>query len=56
MLDVAEDEDVNAIIDTARSAKAQIVSIVPRKKRLEDLFIQTIGDATREMATAGGDQ
>lgn len=47
MLDVAEDEDVNAIVDAVRSAKGQIVSIVPRKKRLEDLFIQTIGDATR---------
>lgn len=42
MLDMPEDEDVNAVLDSVRSAKGTIVSMVPRKKRLEDLFVETV--------------
>lgn len=42
LLDMPEDNDTNAVIDALRAKKAQIVSIVPRKKRLEDLFVETV--------------
>ncbi len=42
MADLGEDEDVNAMIDSVRSAKGTVVSVVPRKKRLEDLFVETV--------------
>ncbi len=45
LLDTTEEEDINALIDAARSNSGRIVSIVPRRKRLEDLFIQTVTDA-----------
>ncbi|MGV3616355.1 MAG: ATP-binding cassette domain-containing protein [Fimbriimonas sp.] len=44
MLDMPEDNDTNAIIDRIRTSKGRIVSIVPRKKRLEDLFVETVTD------------
>jgi ABC-2 type transport system ATP-binding protein len=42
LLDMAEDEDISAVIDGIRSRKGKILSIVPRKKRLEDLFVETV--------------
>lgn len=42
LLDIPEDNDTNAVIDSLRAKKARIVSIVPRKKRLEDLFVETV--------------
>jgi ABC-2 type transport system ATP-binding protein len=42
LFDVPEGSDVNAIIDGARAKGGQIVSIVPRKKRLEDLFVEAV--------------
>lgn len=45
MLDMPEEEDVNAVIDTVRGAKGTVVSMVPRKKRLEDLFVETVRGA-----------
>ena len=42
MLDMPEDNDTNAIIDRVRSSKGRIISIVPRKKRLEDLFVEAV--------------
>jgi ABC-2 type transport system ATP-binding protein len=44
LLDMPEENDTNAVIDRIRSQKANIVSIVPRKKRLEDLFVETVTD------------
>jgi ABC-2 type transport system ATP-binding protein len=44
LADVSEDEDLNHLIDGIRGAGGRIHSIVPRKKRLEDLFIQTVTD------------
>jgi ABC-2 type transport system ATP-binding protein len=44
LFDMPEDNDTNAIIDHIRSSKGRIVSIVPRKKRLEDLFVETVTD------------
>ncbi len=43
LLDMPEDADPNGIIDSVRSQKARIISIVPRKRRLEDLFVEAVG-------------
>lgn len=51
LLDISEDEDVNAMLDTVRAAKGKVVSMVPRKKRLEDLFVETVRSDDR---LAGG--
>jgi ABC-2 type transport system ATP-binding protein len=42
LLDIPEDSDPNGVIDAVRSQKARIISIVPRKKRLEDLFVEAV--------------
>jgi ABC-2 type transport system ATP-binding protein len=42
LLDVPEDSDPNGVIDAVRNQKGRIVSIVPRKKRLEDLFVEAV--------------
>lgn len=40
--DVPEEHDVNTFIDSLRTAKGQVVSIIPRRKRLEDLFVEVV--------------
>ncbi len=45
ILDMPETTDVNAILDALRSKKAIVVSIIPRRRRLEDLFVETVGRA-----------
>lgn len=46
LLDSSEENDLNAIIDAIRDTKtSQIVSIIPRRRRLEDLFIETVRGA-----------
>jgi ABC-2 type transport system ATP-binding protein len=42
LLDMPEENDPNSVIDAVRNQKGTIVSIVPRKKRLEDLFVETV--------------
>lgn len=42
LLDIPEENDVNAVIDSVRSTRGKVVSVVPRKKRLEDLFVETV--------------
>jgi ABC-2 type transport system ATP-binding protein len=42
IVDLPEDEDANSIIDAIRGASGSIVSIIPRRKRLEDLFVETV--------------
>jgi ABC-2 type transport system ATP-binding protein len=42
LLDMPEVEDISSVIDAIRGAKGKILSIVPRKKRLEDLFVETV--------------
>jgi ABC-2 type transport system ATP-binding protein len=36
------DEQVTAVIDLVRGAKGQILSIVPHKRTLEDVFVETV--------------
>jgi ABC-2 type transport system ATP-binding protein len=33
----------NELIDAVRTAGGEIISVIPRRKRLEDLFVETIG-------------
>jgi len=42
LLDMPEEGDVNGVIDTLRAQKGIISSVVPRRKRLEDLFVETV--------------
>ena len=42
IIDMPEEDDVNSVVDQLRGSKAAISSIIPRRKRLEDLFVQTV--------------
>jgi len=42
LIDMPEENDPNSVIDAIRGNRGTIVSIVPRKKRLEDLFVETV--------------
>ncbi len=42
LLDIPEDNDPNSVIDGVRAKGGRIVSIIPRKKRLEDLFVEAV--------------
>lgn len=44
ILDIPDFEDVNAILDAALSKGGKVFSVLPRRKRLEDLFVETIAD------------
>ena len=48
LFDIPEESDVNAIVDAVRSNKGDIKSIVPRRKRLEDLFVETVTSKPRQ--------
>jgi len=53
MLDIPEENDVNGVIDAIRTAEGRILSVVPRRKRLEDLFVETV--STKPRVTVGVD-
>ncbi len=55
IVDMPDNQDPNAILDALRSAKAQIVSVIPRRKRLEDLFVETIQDKPKIEAAAAAE-
>jgi ABC-2 type transport system ATP-binding protein len=40
--DLPEDNDTNSMIDGIRAAGGRIVSVIPRRQRLEDLFVETV--------------
>ena len=42
IIDSPEEFDPNGIIDSIRSSKGTVISIIPRRKRLEDLFVETV--------------
>lgn len=53
ILDMPDDQDPNSVLDALRTAKAQILSVIPRRKRLEDLFVETVkSSATGPVAQA----
>lgn len=53
IVDMPEDNDANAVLDAIRAAKGKVVSVVPRRKRLEDLFVETV--RAKQPAAAGGE-
>jgi len=57
IVDAPEEHDPNSIVDGIRNAKGKIVSIIPRRKRLEDLFVETVRNVpisgSREDAEVG---
>lgn len=55
IVDMPDSGDVNAVVDAVRSAKGEIKSIMPRRKRLEDLFIETIDRAEGRSAAGVGE-
>ena len=42
MLRTEDDEQVTAIIDLVRTAEARVLSIVPHRRALEDVFVETV--------------
>lgn len=42
IIDMPDDQNPNAVIDSIRSAGGSIVSIIPRRIRLEDLFLESV--------------
>ncbi len=54
IVDMAEENDPNALIDGIRSGGGKIISIIPRRKRLEDLFIETVREADDTAKAARG--
>ena len=42
IIDMPEEQDTNAILDSVRAAKGVVISVIPRRKRLEDLFVETV--------------
>ena len=53
IVDMSEEEDLNALLDSIRSAKGSVISVVPRRKRLEDLFVQTVREGAAEAEAQG---
>ncbi len=45
IIDMPDDLDPNSIVDAVRTAGGEIVSIIPRRRRLEDLFVETVATA-----------
>lgn len=44
--------DVGSIIDAARSSSTNIISVVPTKRRLEDIFVEIVGGRLDKMSGA----
>jgi len=42
IVDLPDDHNPNALLDAVRSSGGTIVSVIPRRKRLEDLFLETV--------------
>jgi ABC-2 type transport system ATP-binding protein len=53
LLDMPEENDPNTVIDSARSSKGKVISVVPRRKRLEDLFVETVTSTSTIKAPSG---
>jgi ABC-2 type transport system ATP-binding protein len=53
LLDMPEENDPNSVIDSVRSSNARVISVVPRRKRLEDLFVETVTSKPADKTAAG---
>jgi len=54
IVDMPDGHDVNALLDGIRGAAGNVVSIVPRRTRLEDLFVETVTDGKGRPSAASG--
>lgn len=45
IVDMPDSQNPNELLDSLRSAKANVLSVIPRRKRLEDLFVETVRKA-----------
>jgi len=52
ILDMPEVNNVNNVIDAVRNAKGSVISVIPRKKRLEDLFVETVSSKEKPLVAA----
>jgi ABC-2 type transport system ATP-binding protein len=52
ILDMPDEQDPNPILDGIRGQKGQVISVIPRRKRLEDLFVETVDKAKADEAAA----
>lgn len=52
IVDMPEEDDINGVLDGLRSAKSTIVSVIPRRKRLEDLFVEAVRSKPAELEGA----
>ncbi|HZH98791.1 MAG TPA: ABC transporter ATP-binding protein, partial [Fimbriimonadaceae bacterium] len=50
IVDMPEDQDPNSLIDSLRNSKSKVISIIPRRKRLEDLFVEAVREKKPEAA------
>jgi len=55
IVDMPETTDVNALLDSIRSKNGKVISVVPRRRRLEDLFIETVSDKPGADRSAGAE-
>lgn len=49
-IDMPDSGDTNGIVDAVRAARGSVVSIVPRRMRLEDLFVESVREHTSQRA------
>lgn len=56
ILDVPDNSNMNGVLDALRQSGALVQSVIPRRKRLEDLFIETVRTANDARAVAAGDK
>lgn len=42
IVDMPDTGDANQLIDSIRSAGGKVISVIPRRKRLEDLFVESV--------------
>lgn len=52
IVDLPDNKNPNGMIDSLRTEGAEIVSIIPRRKRLEDLFIESVSIDNRSKGRA----
>jgi len=46
-----DSESVNKIVDLVRQHGGQVISVVPQRRRLEDIFVETVGIEGRRIGT-----
>ncbi len=56
IVEMPDTEDPNSMIDAIRKAKGQVLSIIPRRKRLEDLFLQSVNADLSRMSGKSAEQ